>query len=126
MRRLLLCVPMMILLLAGCGLGVQGTDPAEELALLIRAEYLGQMTWSAQVEVTADYGQRVYQYGLKASWDGEETVLTLTEPETVAGISARLKEGESLLEYDGLILETGPLDGEGLTAVSAVPALMEF
>ena len=77
------------------------------------------------MEITADYGQRVYQYQLTATSDGEETVLTLEEPETVAGITARLNGEESLLEYDGLSVETGPLDEEGLTPVSALPVLME-
>ena len=51
--------------------------------------------------------------------------LTLTAPETVAGLTARLAGEESQLEFDGLSVETGPLDGDGLTPVSAVPALLE-
>lgn len=123
MRRLLLCVPMMILLLAGCG-PAQASEE-EELALLIRGEYLEEAPWTASAAVTADYGQRVYWYGLEAAWDGAQTTLTLTAPETVSGMTARLKDGESLLEYDGIMLETGPLNGEGLTPVSAIPAMLE-
>ena len=122
MRRLLLCVPM-IILLAGCG--PAKVSRGEELALIIRGEYLEEAPWTASVSVTADYGRRVYQYELEAAWDGAETVLTLSAPETVAGITARLKAGESLLEYDGTVLETGPLNGEGLTPLSAIPALLE-
>lgn len=123
MRRLLLCVPMMILLLAGCG--PAKTSAGEELALIIRGEYLEETPWRATAAITADYGQRVYQYELEAAWDGEETTLTLTAPETVAGMTARLPGGESLLEYDGMVLETGPLNKDGLTPVSAIPALLE-
>lgn len=77
-------------------------------------------------QVTADYGQRVYRYTMSFSADQEGTVLTLLEPETVAGITARLSGEEgSLLEYDGAVLETGPLNEDGLTPVSAVPALLD-
>ena len=123
MRKLLICVPMIILLLSGCG--GAGVSKEEELALTIRGEYLAMSRCSAKLDVTADYGQRVYQYELEAAWDGAETVLTITAPETVAGITARLADGESFLTYDGLILETGPMDGEGLTPLSAIPALVE-
>lgn len=125
MRKVLLCVPMMTLLLSACAVGPAKVSPAEELALAIRGEYLESTAWTAQVEITADYGQRVYQYSLTASSDGEETVLTLTAPETVEGITARLTKQDGVLEYDGLSVETGPLDENGLTPVSALPVLME-
>ena len=113
-----------VLLLSSCG-GVEEQAQAEELALTIRGEYLALENWSAKVNLTADYGERVYEFALTASAAGGETVLTLTEPEWVSGLTARLSEGEGQLEYDGLILETGPLDGEELSPMSALPALME-
>lgn len=125
MRKVLLCVPMMTLLLTACSMGPAEVSQAEEMALAVRGEYLELSAWTAEAEVSADYGQRVYQYQLTASWDGEETVLTLTSPETVSGLTARLKGEEGVLEYDGLWLETGPLDGDGLTPATALPALVE-
>ena len=123
MRKLWLCVPMISLLLTGCGGG--GVSEAEQLALAVRGEYLAMEGCTAQAAVTADYGQRVYDYGMTLAAEGEETVLTLTAPETVAGMTARTRGEESGLEYDGVWVETGPLDGEGLTPVSALPALLE-
>ena len=68
----------------------------------------------------------MYRYGIDFTSTGEETVLTLTSPDTVAGLTARLGTEEgSLLEYDGAVLETGPLDGDGLTPVSAIPAILD-
>lgn len=124
MRKLLLCVPMMTLLLLPACAGQAGVSETEELALAIRGEYLAMTTCAADAAVTADYGRRVYQYELTAAVDGEETVLTLSAPETVAGITARLTGEDSFLEYDGLSLETGPLNEDGLTPVSAIPALL--
>lgn len=124
MRKLLLCVPMITLLLAGCGGKTQGSE-AEQLALLVRGEYLEMTACSLDASITADYGQRVYQYELSAAVGEEETVLTLTAPEAVAGVTARLSGETGLLEYDGMSVETGTLDSEGLTPMSALPALLE-
>ena len=124
MRKLLFCVPMMILLLSACTGGAEGNE-AEELALPIRGEYRARSSCAGQAAITADYGQRVYQYELAVAVDGEETTLTLSAPDTVAGITARVTGQDGQLEYDGLSVETGPLDPEGLSPVSAVPALLE-
>lgn len=125
MRRGLLCVLMTgLLLLSACGRD-SAVSPEEELALTIRGEYLAMTGCTARLEVTADYGQRVYDFEMTACVQGEETVLTLTAPETVAGITARTTEEGGRLEYDGLILETGDLGAEGLSPVSAFPALLE-
>ena len=123
MRKCLICVLMTTLLLAGCG--PAGVSEAEELALTIRGEYLAMESCAARAAVTADYGQRVYQYEMAVSVNGPETVLALSAPETVAGLTARLTGEENLLEYDGVAVETGPLDDNGLTPVSSVPALLE-
>lgn len=122
MRKLLLCALMMTLL-TGCSNAV--VSEAEELALTIRGEYLAMDSCAIRASVTADYGQRVYRYELAAAVNGEETVLTLSAPETVAGLTARITGADSRLEFDGISVETGPLDGAGLTPVSALPALLE-
>ena len=123
MRKCLICVLMTTLLLAGCGQG-RGNE-GEGLALTIRGEYLAMDGCAARAAVTADYGQRVYRYEMAVAVSGEETLLTLAAPETVAGLTARMSGGENLLEFDGISVETGPLDENGLTPVSAVPALLE-
>jgi len=123
--RKLCCVPMIALLfLTGC-FGRAKISEGEELALAIRGEFLEATSCAAVAEVVADYGQRVCRYEMDVSVTEEETVLVLTGPETVAGITARIRGEEGLLEYDGLSVETGPLNQEGLTPVSAVPALLE-
>ena len=123
MHRLWLCVPMIALLLAGCGR--LEVSEAEQLALEIRGEYLELERCSASLEITADYGQRVYQFEMDAQVQGEDAVLTLTAPETVAGLTARWVGEAGTLEYDGVAVETGSLDPEGLDPVSAFPVLLE-
>lgn len=124
-----ICALMMILvLLTGCSGGGQGANhSAEELALAIRAEYLAMTACAASVDITADYGQRVYEYCVDFTWEKDgETRLTITAPENIAGITARIRGGSSYLEYDGASLETGVLSGTGLSPVEAVPAALSY
>lgn len=128
MRRRLCALMMILPLLAGCSGGEQGGGTsADELALSIRTEYLAMTACAATVEMTADYGQRVFEYTLSVSWQkGGETLLTVVAPEEIAGITARVQNGSSYLEYDGASLETGLLSAEGLSPMEAVPAIVNY
>ena len=77
-RKGLICVLMISLLLSACGSGEGET--ADDLALKLRGEYLGAQCCRGAATVTADYGQRVYQYELEFQSDEEQTLLTLTAP----------------------------------------------
>ncbi len=125
MRKALSCVLMITLLLSGCRAGSGGNTPEEE-ALALRETYQALAGWSASADLSVCYTETVYDFSLDAQWrrDGE-TVLTVTAPELVAGITARVAQGETVLEYDGAGLSLGLLDGSGLTPVSAVTACME-
>lgn len=118
-----MCVLMISLLLTACG--GKGNGTPMDRALELRGTYLSANGCIARMRVTADYGRRVYTYVVDAGVAGGETVLTVQEPAEIAGITARLRDGESVLEYDGAVLETGPLAEDGLTPVSAVAALLE-
>ncbi len=125
MRKALSCVLMITLLLSGCRAGSWGNTPEEE-ALALRETYQALAGWSASADLSVCYTETVYDFSLDAQWrrDGE-TVLTVTAPELVAGITARVAQGETVLEYDGAGLSLGLLDDSGLTPVSAVTACME-
>lgn len=123
MRKLFCCVLTISLLLTACGGG--GGNEGEELALKLRGEYLAAGHITGTAAITADYGQRVYRCEAEFDWNEEECVLRLTAPERIAGITARLsKTSGGLLEYDGAVLETGPLTQDGLTPLEAVPTLL--
>lgn len=133
MRKKLFLLPILLVsLLTSCtqakgasGAGQEQT--AEEEARQVRTEFLAAGSCSGTAEVTADYGQRVYEFTLSFSWEKEgETVLTLTAPEELAGLTARAAQGQTRLEFDGISLDTGELTGEGLTPLELVPALMEW
>lgn len=114
------------LTLSGCG-GAESQQGAEQLALDIRGEYLSMTGCTAQVNVTADYGSRVFEYIMEVNFQRQgETVLTITAPQEIAGVTARMAEGTSTLEYDGVQVETGPLTGDGLSPMEGVPLLLQY
>ena len=113
-----------LLLLSGC-FGGGEDQKLLDLALTIRGEYLAMESFSAAAELTADYGQRVYTYSLDAAAQGEELRLTILRPDIVSGITARINPDGGFLEYDDMSVETGPLTDEGLSPISAIPALLE-
>ena len=124
MRRSgVICVLMISLLLSACA--AAGEKGPQEQALAIRRQYLEHTGCTASLDVTADYGQRVYTYTVDVRTAGAKLTLTVTAPQELAGITAHVDETGSRLEYDGAVLETGELDRDGLTPLSAVPALLE-
>lgn len=113
-----------ICLFSACGLQ---TQTAEELLQQVRGYYLEIEACAGHCEIVADYGQRVYLYGIDFSWSKDnETTLVLTAPENVLGTTVRISSGETALEFDGTLLETGPLDASGLTPIDALPAFLRY
>lgn len=122
-----LCALMMILALTLAACGGEAGRGAEELMLETRGKYLEMTACLGHMDMTADYGRRVYDFGVDFSWEKEgETVLTLTAPENVAGATAHISKGETALEFGGTMLETGPLNDAGLTPIDALPALLKY
>lgn len=125
-KRLCALMMTLVLPLSACG-GAGGGDEAEKALVEVRGKYLEMTACSGHADLTADYGQRVYTYGVDFTWQREgETLLTLTAPEVIAGTTAHIAAGETALEYDGVMLETGPLNTEGLAPVDALPALLAY
>lgn len=125
-KRLCALMMTLVLTLTACG-GTRGGSEAETLLTETRTRYIEMTACSGHMDLTADYGERVYTYGVDFTWEKEgETLLTLTSPENVAGTTARIVKGETALEYDGVMMATGPLDSAGLTPIDAVPALLAY
>ena len=59
MRGKVCALMMTLLFLVGCG--GQKVDEAEQLALEIRGQYLSMAGCTATLEMTADYGDRVFE-----------------------------------------------------------------
>lgn len=114
-----------LLLLSACA--GRGVSEAERVTNRARTAYLELTACTGSAAVTADYGQRVYEYALDFTYEREgATVLTLTAPENVAGVTATIAQGETGLEFDGVAVETGPVDPSGLSPLDAIPTLLRY
>ena len=112
-----------LLLLAGCA-GGGGGQTGEELALSLQEEY-GQLTGvTGRVALTAEYDQRVFDCVLDVAWNNAAgATLTIVEPEIAKGVTARIANGETSLQYGDFSLETGPLTWDGMSPMETVPIL---
>ena len=81
------------------------------------------MTMTAKLQ--ADFDETVENYTLRYSFDGQQWTVLVTEPAFVSGITARITKDASELEYDGAILTTGDLTGNGIVPISAMPLVYE-
>ena len=81
------------------------------------------MTMTAKLQ--ADFGETLENYMLQYSFDGQQWQVLVTEPDFVSGITARITKDTSELEYDGVILSTGDLTGNGIVPISAIPFVHE-
>ena len=125
MRAKLICTQMIALLLAGILCGCGGAEKETDLILQLRADFLAMDGCTGTMDLTADYGQRVYDYTVEFSSSKQDGMtMVITAPESVAGITATIAKGQTSLEFDGVQLETGPLNEDGLAPLDALPAIL--
>ncbi len=111
----------LLLCLTGCAAGEQKPDQA---ALNLRSAYLSMTNMQATAEVTADYGDRAYQYTVYCEGTAEAGALTVTAPDAIVGTGTEWKDGKTVLDYDGITLETGQLSPDGLSPADAMPVIL--
>lgn len=122
MKRWLWLSLTMLLLLTGCAAGARD----EETFLRWQTALREAETISFSADVDAHTGQEAFSYSAECQCRVEETVVTLTGPDTVAGTVFRSGDGGNTLEYDGAILYLGPGgDGGGTEPCRLLPLLAE-
>lgn len=102
-----------------------GEDRAAEYAQEIRIKYLEADTISLTADITADYGESVYEFKVSFAASDGEYELEIIEPENIRGLRAKTKNGSMKLEYDGAELDTGTILSEGVSPVDALPLALE-
>jgi len=97
----------------------------ESAAQAVRRTFTEAESVRMNMTLTADYGEKVYEF--KVRWTGTESAGTLEvlSPESIAGLTAVLDEEGSRLLYDGAVFETGALFGDGLSPAEAPPLMLE-
>ncbi|MGM9536822.1 MAG: hypothetical protein ACI3VN_00650 [Candidatus Onthomonas sp.] len=121
LRKGVLMTLSLALLLSGCG---PGEAKPEQEALKLRETYQNLTGFQAQAEVTADYGDRAYQYTIQCSGNAQVGSLTVIAPESIAGAGTAWADGKTSLDYEGISLETGQLSPDGLSPADALPVLL--
>lgn len=120
-RSLLLLTLTGTLLLTGCA---GGGSSAKRKLQATQSVYRTMSGCTAQAEITADYGQRVYGYTVDLTVKGGSGVMTVKEPENLAGTVLTWSDGETKLAFDGAELDTGALSDSGLSPADAMPAIL--
>ncbi len=111
------------LLLTGCG-KTGGT--AMDQALQFRAALLAAKGCSFFAKITADYGEKVYTFGMDCEADGEGNVrFRVTEPASIAGITGKLTGETGVLTFDDAALEFGLLADGQISPVTAPFAVVQ-
>lgn len=116
MRRALAIITVCVLCLSGC---------KEEKTLLAEAiEFRADLVQSGgcrfTAELTADYGETVQEFTLSCQTDAQgTTLLTVLEPQTLAGISATVTDEGGKIQYDGLGMEFGLLANDNVIPAAA-------
>ena len=111
-----------VVLLAGC------TGKRDELdrAMKLRAKLLGCLECSFDVTITADYGDEVHEFAMNCRSGGRgDLQFTVTQPETIAGITGEISAGEGKLTFDDTALFFPLLADEQVTPVSGPWILMK-
>ena len=123
MRQVKLLALMTALSLTLCSCGVGQT--AEEKALELQEEYAAWDTLTITADVTADYGDRVYDFKLRYTGNDTEGTIEVLEPEAIAGLTATVSPDGSSLSFDGAELSLGELSSDGLSPMDCLPMMIE-
>jgi len=118
---IIIILALAILLLASCARNAQS---AEELAQEIREELLSASRLIIGADITADYGDRVYNFTIRYAGNAEAGEISVLAPEQIAGIVAEVTLENLVLVFDGARLDTGALTRGGLSPVGALPVLI--
>ena len=107
-----------LLLLTGCAAG-----QADTRVETLQQKYAALSGCDARVAVTVACDGETRQYTLDIAKEGDETRVTVLEPETLAGVGAVVSGDALSLAYDGMVLDAGSTD-ERVSAVNAADILL--
>lgn len=117
--RLRLAAVLMILLCLLSACGSKETDGLQA-PMDFRAALLQAGTCTFQAQITADCGETVYEFKVDCTCSADGTAsITVLEPQSIAGITARISENGNELVYDGMAVAFDALAGGNAAPVCA-------
>lgn len=122
MRRLTAVLMMLLcVLFVSCGKGEEG---GVSQAIEFRAQLVRAGGCKFQAEVTADFGETLYNFTMDCEAGADGTMyLTVTAPETISGITATVTDSGGKITYDGMAVDFGLLASGNVIPASA-PAIV--
>ncbi|MDR1298785.1 MAG: outer membrane lipoprotein-sorting protein [Oscillospiraceae bacterium] len=109
---------------AALSVACSGRAEREALEADIKDSFRGAGGIEATANITADYGDNVFDFTVKYVGTADMGTVEILKPDQVAGAVAKVTFPECYLEYDGASVEAGPLTGDGLSPVQALPVLL--
>ncbi len=120
MKRFALVCLVMILL---CGCSADSADMDRAMALRGK---LQQKEVTFDVAITADYGDKVHTFAMQCQGDTQGNMkFTVTQPESISGISGTVSKGSGKLTFDNQILAFDILADNLISPVSGPWVLLE-
>ena len=113
-------LPLMISLVLLCGCADTGEESFDQFARSVAES--DSVCFSA--DVRAEYSDKTAEFTLRYAQSADSAEVEISEPETVAGIKARVTGDALSLEYDGAILDIGSFGDTELSPMSALPLLV--
>lgn len=105
-----------LLFLSGCSSSDSAIDPAVKL----RNQLLEGSGCSFTAEISADYGDEVYEFALDCIFDQQGNMsFTVVKPETIESITGKVEASGGSLTFDESILAFPVLADDLLTPVSS-------
>lgn len=108
------------LLLTGCG-SAESEKKFAEFSSGLRSG--GELRFTA--ELRAEYPDRTVKCTLAYAGKADECSMTVVEPEILAGVVLRCRDGKLCLESGSYCIDTGVPDTDGIPPVSALPLLVK-
>lgn len=120
---LALTAALCLFMFCGCGASSKSSD---NKAQKIQEEFSSIENFDIGVNITADYGERIFEYKMKYSGNSDCGSIEVLQPESISGLVIEVlsSAGTTKLKYDGAELDTGELADTGLTPVDALPAML--
>ena len=120
MRKTAVLALLLALTLAGCSADTE----AAGLCTDMRTRLLGAQILRADADLTADVGEGTVCFSVRYEGSASSGTLTVTSPETIAGLTAEADVDGGTLTYEGAILAVGELTEDGLSPAEAVPLML--
>lgn len=106
----------LLLMLSGCS----RENKQMQQALDLRTAVLGAESCSFDCRITADYGDTIHSFSLTCQGDRQGNLtFTVTEPDTISGISGKISRTGGQLTFDETALQFDLLTDDQLSPISA-------